>query len=389
MANPAKTLQIDLLEQDRFYQLAPHKPYCTDDKTAGLRIVSKEKAFQKKYIQHNPPALCHWLTFDQDHEDILRWEKMGLPEPNLIVRNQDNRRAHVSYAIESVCTSPEARPKPLAFAAAVQSAYCTQLAADRCYTGLITKNPYNDNWSSWYAHDHVYTLNELADCVELERVYWTRQRAANLDHYGLGRNCALFHRSRFWAYDNVTIYREQGCSYNQWMQAVLDQVESFNLFEDDLPLPYSEVRSVAKSVGKWVWVNYWPTSKTVRRGSMAATFAASQIDLDLTTRQRLSARRTNDLRRSATDQQIDQVIQHIQDAGQQATKKAIAKQAGLSFETVKDRKAGISRSDYLNQANDKRQQAIKLRQQGMSQRQIAKELGISKTAVHHYLKNRK
>ena len=70
-------------------------------------------------------------------------------------------------------------------------------------------------------------------------------------HYGLGRNCALFHRSRFWAYDNVTIYREQGCSYEQWMQAVLDQVESFNVFDDDSPLPYSEVKSVAKSVGKW------------------------------------------------------------------------------------------------------------------------------------------
>lgn len=316
----------------RFYDLAPHKPYCTDDKSAGLRISYKNKAFKKKYIQHNPPAMCHWLTFDQDHDDIFKWEKAGLAEPNLIVRNQDNRKCHVSYAIESVCTSPEARPKPLAFAAAVQSAYCTQLAADHCYTGLITKNPMNEAWHTWEIHPKVYTLNELADHVELEKKYWTRQRAANLDHYGLSRNCALFHRLRFWAYDRVTLFREDGSSYEQWMIAVLEQSESYNEFSE--PLPYSEVKSTAKSVGKWVWMNYWPQGKRIIRGVMAESFAKSQIDLGLQTRQRLSARRTNELQRKKSEEKIKDAIGLLTGQGKKVTKAAVGRLIGMQRDKV-------------------------------------------------------
>lgn len=385
MVSTANQLQIDLLEQDRFYQGAPHKPYYAKEKGCRTYIAKKEIAFKFPYIQHNQPALCLWMTFDIDHQNLLLWDETGLPEPNLIVRNLDNKKCHLSYAIDSVCTSPAAKPKPLAYLAAVEDAYRKVLMADQCYTGLLTKNPYNDQFSALYAHDHVFTLSELEKHVELERHYWTRKRAVNDEQYGFGRHMAIFHRLRFWGYPEVLKYRENGSSYNQWMDAVFSQCESYNTFPR--PLEYSSVKSTAKSVGNFCWFKYWPEGKPVMRGAMAASFAESQIPLNLAIKQRLSARRTNEMRRGFTDQQIDKVIQQIQEAGQQATKKSIAKHSGLSFETVKGRKAGISRSDYLEQADEKRQRAIDLYNEGLSQREIAEKLGVSRGAVRNYLQD--
>jgi hypothetical protein len=321
--------QIELLDPvERFYQLAPNKPYCSDDKASGLIIRSKGSAFNRRYVQHNPPSMCHWLTFDQDHEHILMWEKANLPEPNMIVRNLDNSRAHVSYAIESVCTSEAGNPKPIAYASAVQEAYTQALKADACYTNFITKNPYHDDWHVWELHSHVYSLGEMADYVDLIRKRWTRKQAANDAYHGLSRNCALFNRLRFWAYDHVAWYREDGSSYEQWMTAVLERCESMNTFTE--PLPYSEIKSTGKSVGKWVWTKYWPEGKPIRRGMMASEFTKSQLPLDLKAKQRLSARRTHEMRRNATEEKIIDAIGQLTAQGKKVTKIGVSQLTGIS-----------------------------------------------------------
>ena len=258
-----------------------------------------------------------------------------MPAPNLIVRNLDNRRAHISYAIESVCTSDAAYPKPMAYAQAVQEAYCEKLEADPGYTGLITKNPLHEDWHLWELHSKVYTLGELADYVELTRRYWTRKRAANYEHYGLGRNCALFHRLRFWAYDWVAYHRdEQGTSHIEWMQIVLVKAEELNDFPQ--PLPYGEIKSTAKSVGNWVWLKFFPKTKRKKRGAMVATFAKSEIPLDLPTKQRLSARRTHETRRAATEEKIIEAIGQLTAQGKRVTKAGVAKLSGVGRQTIYD-----------------------------------------------------
>ena len=321
---------------ERFYELAPNKPYCTDNIGSGLIIRSKEFAFERSHVQHNTVAMCHWLTFDQDHDNLTQWEDARLPEPNLIVRNQNNRRAHVSYAIESVCTSDAAYPKPMAYAQAIQEAYCEKLKADPGYTGLITKNPLHNDWHLWELHNKVYKLGELADYVELKRRYWTRKRAANYEHYGLGRNCALFHRLRFWAYDWIVHYRDEATAvaFLEWMEMVLTKAESLNDFPQ--PLPYGEIKSTAKSVGKWVWDKYYPKSKRKKRGAMAESFALSDLPLDLATKQRLSARRTNENRKLATEDKIIDAIGQLTAAGKRVSKAAVARISGVGRQTIYD-----------------------------------------------------
>ena len=50
---------------------------------------------------------------------------------------------------------------------------------------------------------------------------------------------------------------------NAWESAVLDRAQAMNVFTD--PLPYSEIKSTAKSVARWVWNKYWGKAESDRR----------------------------------------------------------------------------------------------------------------------------
>ena len=324
--------QIELpLNGDRFYHNLPHKPYCSNDLGFGIHPRTRDHALKHAYIQPNPPAMRFWMTFDIDHEKYLIWEDAGLPDPNIVVRNRQNRRCHPYYAVEAVCTSDAARMRPMQYMASIEQAYCKALQADACYTGLIAKNPYSSQWSTIDIHNHEFSLGELADYVDLETRYWTRKRASNDEQYGLGRNCALFHRLRHWAYDHVTWCREQG-TYDEWMKLVLSRCERFNDF--DQALPYGEVKSTAKSVGKWVWTKYWPDRKRVRRGVMTEYFDGLDIKPNQRGKQSEAAKRTNELQRTDTEEKIIAAIGQLTAAGKKTSMRAVAKLAGTSQQNI-------------------------------------------------------
>ena len=323
-----------------FVEKSPKRPYCVDEKGDPLSIRTRRYAFLKRYVQHNPPSMCQWLTFDLDHANPMIFKDSGLPAPNLVVMTRASGHSHISYAIEGVCTSDAARQKPMNYLSAIQDAYCEALSADVGYTNFITKNPLHDDWDITVFHEHEYSLGELADYVELKRSYWTRKKAANDAYHGYGRNCALFHRLRFWAYDHVTWHRENGTTYERWMDLVALECNDMNTFEH--ALPYSEVKSTAKSVGKWVWTKFWPEGKPIRRGMMASQLSQSQIPLDLKSKQRLSARRTHELRRSATEERIIDAIGQITASGKKVTKAAVARLTGIS-----DRQLRRDYADYF------------------------------------------
>ena len=327
-------VQFELITQERFFALAPDRPYCTDQK-GGIVIRSKNHAFKKRYVQYNPPAMCHWVVFDLDHEDPFIWLTESLPSPNYLAVTPFKNTSHAAYAVRSVCTSESARRHPIEYLAAIEEAYRERLQADVGFAGLLTKNPMHPDWNVQFCHNHVYELGELASKVELKRRYWTRKRANDDAHAGLGRNCALFHRARFWAYDNVHHYRDVlKVPYNDWMGMTLKHCEQFNSFNPDLP--YGEVKSTAKSVGKWVWTNYFVEPK-IRRGVMADLFSGSQLELDLKARQRLSARRTAEIKRSRSEDRIIQAIGQLTGQGKRVTKAAVGRLIGMSREEVSKR----------------------------------------------------
>ena len=329
--------QIQIISFQRFVELLPNKPYCSDDLINGLLIRPRQRAITYRYIQPNPPHMQHWLVFDIDYDamqvaTVWPWESAKVPEPNIVSYNRDNGHCHLYYAIESVCTSPDAKPKPLHYLAAIQRAYTNVLKADRSYTGLIAKNPLHAHWFNIENHTAVFSLGDLAKHVELESKRWDRRRAANDDHVALGRNCALFHRLRYWAYDHVNDYRNGSSTYNQWMSEVLAKCEGYNDFSE--PLPYGEVKSTARSVGKWVWKHYTGSGSGKRRGAMAEQFAQSQIPLQLETKQRLSARRTHETRRDETESKIIKAIESLKADGKRVTKAAVVRVSGVGRRTI-------------------------------------------------------
>lgn len=190
-----------------FNDRLPHKPYFSDDLLFGARIAGKERAILAKYIQLNQPHAMFWLGFDVDRiGTAIDWSDRNAPEPTLTIANPENGHARLLYALEtSIRTASDGKIKPLRYATAVEHVLRKKLDADTGYSGLICKNPNHSHWKIAVWQPEPYTLNWLADSLDLN--------AANdkkfVSDYGLGRNCTLFDKTRKWAYRAIrsTYYR--------------------------------------------------------------------------------------------------------------------------------------------------------------------------------------
>ncbi|MBC4855744.1 primase C-terminal domain-containing protein, partial [Klebsiella pneumoniae] len=111
------------------------------------------------------------------------------------------------------------------------------------YSGLICKNPNHGHWKIAVWQPELYTLDWLADSLDLS--------AANdkevVADYGLGRNCTLFDKTRKWAYRAI---RQGWPEYEQWLQACYERASAYNL-QFAAPLDENEVNGVARSIAKW------------------------------------------------------------------------------------------------------------------------------------------
>ena len=194
-----------------------------------------------------------WLNFDLDFEGAaFAWEKAGLPPPSVVIDNPVNGHAHLMYGLQTpIVKSMAAREGPILFARAIRSAYSIKLRADPGYTGLIVKNPFHNHWRTQWANK-LYDLGELAEYVTLPKCLPNRE----IDNIQLGRNCTLFEQLRQYSYDWIRKFKQTEGDFAGWQKIILAQAETLNLF--DPPLTYSEIKSVANSVAKWVWKNFSP-----------------------------------------------------------------------------------------------------------------------------------
>ena len=307
-----------------FAESLPRKPYCADEK-GYLQIRTKAVAVSKKYIQHNPPSTCHWLVYDCDYAGAL--EHIGqqhLPVPNIVATNPANGNSHLFYKLaDPVCTSELAHQKPLHLLAKIDFVMCEKLEADKGYQGFISKNVLHSHWLVQEVNKDAWQLADFLEWLDLPARLPKRAQVQ-----GLGRNCTLFEKARFWAYSQVLSYRLTA-NRKGFAEAVLKHCESINA-EFPSPLNFSEVRSTAKSISTWTWKHYTGAS---RSDEDWAKYVA-----DTHTPEKQRAR------------QVKQVASR-----QEATKTA-------------------------------RQQAFEMKAGGSTQQDIAKALGVSQQTVSRWLK---
>ncbi|EKN8021237.1 replication initiation protein, partial [Escherichia coli] len=229
-----------------------HRPYHTDDLAFGLRISGKGRALLARYIQQNQPHAQFWLVFDVDRVGAaIDWSDRNAPAPNITVKNPVNGHAHLLYALNiAVRTVPDASVKALKYAAAIERALCEKLGADVNYSGLICKNPFHLEWQVMEWREEAYTLDELADYLDLS----ASERRSIDKHYGMGRNCHLFEITRKWAYRAI---RQGWPAFSPWLDAVIQRVEMYNA---SLPVPLSpaECRAIGKSIAKYTYRKFSP-----------------------------------------------------------------------------------------------------------------------------------
>ena len=307
---------------------APYLARCSDNKTATL-VRPRDYAIRYPYMQINRRGMVSWLIFDLDHTNSLAWDDEGLPPPNLIVRNRNNGHSHLFYAIPPVCTTENARDKPIQYMKAVYAAFALRLKADPDYnSGPVAKTPGHPWWSTSELHNHVYELGELADYVELQVSPWkTGPELEDLPH---SRHCVLFEQLRYFAYSIVNQERERGtlASFSRRLEAFAHNHNKFarNGFSEDLML--SSVRATVRSVARWTWTRYQGSTRCCR-GAMAL-----DKSLPLAERQSLAAKRTHELRHRSTESKIRAACRGLQERGEKLTQVAIAILAGVSRQTV-------------------------------------------------------
>lgn len=200
-----------------------------------------------QYIQGNQPCMLHYFFFDIDRSDaVMAWHDENLPMPYWTAQTQKNGHAHICYKLEiPLCTSEFGSQKAIAYASKVQAGLANKLGADVGYSHLITKNPFHKDWRVTFWSEQAYTLDYLADFIELPKKLSKKQEVS-----GLGRNCTMFNTVRKWAYKAIRAHR--GGIYNNWLDEVVKHCLSVNeAFLE--PLPYSEVKATAKSIATYCW----------------------------------------------------------------------------------------------------------------------------------------
>jgi hypothetical protein len=325
---------------ERFRDALPDAPYCTNDFGFGLTIRDQEQAIRFRNIQVAQHKR-HYLCFDIDREGAaFAHEDADMPAPTLTIINPHNAHAHALYELKSPVLfqfsdgTGRALVKPQQYYRRIHQAMTAALGADGSFSGLMVKNPFHSDWNVLETFKQ-YQLDELKECVA--PVDYSKSKVTE---YALqGRNNTLFDECRFYAYRGVKEHETFDGFYQALYQFCRIQNQTFSS-----PLPESEIRSVSKSVTKWVWdrrerfSNGW--RDRFNRGAcnlppMPPLMEIEDRHTELQRRKSIGASYTNEIKRQTTEDKIEAAINRLEERG--ATKlyvSHIAKESGVSRPTV-------------------------------------------------------
>jgi hypothetical protein len=256
-----------------FAQTLPFRVRCSDDLGVGLAWAERNVAMRHRELAPDPPGWKTALRFDVDcpcdrqpharsghcPRAATYWRDALIAEPSFIVVNPTNGHAHYVYLLRGWIRIDGADASDLAavrYFAAIERAYTRALRADTGYAGLVQHNPFSPSYETCNGRDEPYSLRELAAFVELPPLAPRRKAEIRTD----GRNVETFDRLRFWAYAQISEYR---CGPREtWDDvvaaralAIAEQVRAAHVGASHA-YSDSEALDTAKSVAGWVWSRY-------------------------------------------------------------------------------------------------------------------------------------
>ncbi|MBS0233806.1 MAG: replication initiation protein [Proteobacteria bacterium] len=234
-------------------ELIPTRPLCADVFADGARRLPRSSALGFRNLEFNSESRVGWLNFDIDSRASFEvWDRANLPAPNAYVQNPANGHRHLLYAL-STPVGPTAlcREKPMMLAADVQRGMTRRLGADPAYANRFAKNPASSRWRTGWFAAKPYELRYLLDALDRKDI---RPASRRIEVAGISRNVDPFNALRAYAYANVRTAKRKGNS-GGWMERLIAEAQIINA-QYAMPLPASELRGIAKSVGKWTWKRF-------------------------------------------------------------------------------------------------------------------------------------
>lgn len=251
----------------RFAESIPQKPYCTNNFANGTRIMNRQAALRRKYIQPQiRNRLIGWLIFDIDRAGAaLAHEAANLPSPTITVVNPKNSHAHLLYQLSApVATTDKARISVVHYLEAIEGAYKDKLNSDQAYSGLLTKNPLHSDWRT-SCNDSTYELSTLAEYVDLNKY-----RASKSANQNAGRNSTVFDSVRKSVYKIAKKFSTHEALYSEVLAQCFNANHTFSN-----KLSESEIRAISKSIAKYCWKHRFEL--LISREAIAAIEAAAMF----------------------------------------------------------------------------------------------------------------
>ena len=253
----------------------PQAPLAAERKDGAYRRLSREHALQLPYIETNPLCLQSIVVTDHDGSEADQVaDLVGLPQPSWVTLNPHTRSGHIAYALAApVCLTDSARRKPINLLARIEQGLVDVLGGDVGYAGRVTKNPvHRQHMPLWGEETALYGLQELAQALgDVGALPGPSRTGKALTASSVGRNVALFHLTRQWAYRARLRYDDA----SEWEQTVHAFAVNKNLtaIAEEFtrgPLSEVEVLHLARSIARWTWRNITPELTTQRRKAWTA-----------------------------------------------------------------------------------------------------------------------
>jgi hypothetical protein len=289
----------------------------------------KSDAVRYPWIAHNEGNISY-LIVDVDRP-VTRYEiyDAHLPDPNFLVLNRISGHCQYFWRLHTpVYSWPSQRQsRAYSYYEAIETQFVKKLRGDPDFVGHMAKNPLHKKWDIQIGRDDPYELNELAEWSLFGKKNKTSEVTISDDP--AGRNCSLFDELRSWAYTRHSEANQ--ASYEAWLDQVMTRSFALNTaFQNRLSI--AEVRSVAKSVARFVYFRYQPGSgEQKNRGRDSDVIQSS---MDVSERQRVSAERTNAARKSATELKIIDAVGQLIKTEKRVTAASVSRIVGIHRNTV-------------------------------------------------------